>query len=103
MGKRGPPALPDDVKELRGTARPDRAHPRTVPVLSGELRIPSWLEDRALELWHEKTATYRERGISVVGCESLLAQYCSYEAMTVECWREFYEWDAASGYPRPSP
>ena len=103
MGKRGPPPIPDDVKELRGTARPDRAHPRTVPVLRGELRIPTWLEGHALELWHEKTATYRKRGMSVVGCESMLAQYCAYEAMTIECWKDYYSWDPTSEDPRPNP
>ena len=103
MGKRGPPAIPDDVKELRGTARRDRRHPRTVPVLHSELRIPSWLEGLALDLWHEKTARYRERGLSVVGCESMLAQYCAYEAMTIECWKEYYRWDPTSEFPRPNP
>jgi hypothetical protein len=103
MGKRGPPPQPDDVKELRGTARPDRAHPRTVPVLHSELRIPSWLEGHALELWHEKTATYRARGTNVAGCESLLAQYCAYEAMTIECWQAHWRWDPVSEFPRPAP
>ena len=69
MGKRGPQPQPDEVKELRGTMRKDRSHPREVPVLDGDLRIPSWLEGDALDLWHEKLATYRERGMSVVGCE----------------------------------
>jgi hypothetical protein len=96
MGKRGPKAIPDDVKELRGTARPDRAHPRTVPVLHGELRIPTWLEGHAL-------ARYHERGLSVVGCESMLAQYCAYEAMTIQCWKDYYSWDPTSEDPRPNP
>jgi hypothetical protein len=48
------------------------------------LRIPCWLEGRALDLWHEKTATYRERGMSVKGCESMLALFCACEAIIVE-------------------
>jgi hypothetical protein len=103
MGKRGPKAIPDEVKQLRGTARPDRAHPRTVPALYSNLRIPSWLGGLALELWHDKTAMYQERGMNVRGCESMLAQYCAYEAMTVECWQDFYAWDPTSEYPRPNP
>jgi hypothetical protein len=103
MGKRGPKAIPDEVKELRGTARPDRAHPRAVPALHSELRIPSWLEGLALDLWHEKTAMYRERGMNVRGCESMLAQYCAYEAMTIEGWQAYWWWDPASEFPRPNP
>jgi hypothetical protein len=44
MGKRGPAAVPDDVKTLRGTDRKDRAHPRIVPALPGEPVMPEWLE-----------------------------------------------------------
>jgi hypothetical protein len=103
MGKRGPKAIPDDVKQLRGTDRKDRSHPRAVPALRGGVRIPPWLEGLGLELWHEKTATYLERGMNIVGCESMLAQYCAYEAMTIECWQAYYRWDPASEYPRPNP
>jgi hypothetical protein len=72
------------VKQLRGTMRKDRSHPREVPVLNGALRIPPWLEGRALDLWREKTASYSERGMSVKGCESMLALLCAYEAIIVE-------------------
>lgn len=41
--------------------------------------------------------------MSVVGCESMLAQYCAYEAMTIECWKEYYRWDPTSEFPRPNP
>ena len=84
MGKRGPQPQPDDVKQLRGTMWKDRSHPREVPVLNGALRVPLWLEGRALDLWHEKTASYSERGMSVKGCESMLALLCAYEAIIVE-------------------
>ncbi len=66
--------------------RKDRSHPREVPVLNGELRIPCWLEGRALDLWHEKTASYRERGMNIRGCESQLAHYCSYDAAMIALW-----------------
>jgi hypothetical protein len=103
MGKRGPPPTPDDVKELRGTMRKDRSHPREVPLLNGDLRIPSWLEGRALDLWEDKTAMYRDRGMSVKGCESILAQYCAYEAMMVETWLAYYSWRESDGERRPNP
>jgi hypothetical protein len=88
MGKRGPKAQPDDVKELRGTARADRSHPRTVPVLHGDVVMPEWLEGLAdaAEMWRRKVAKYRARGMSVVGCEDQLAHYCAYDAAMIACW-----------------
>jgi hypothetical protein len=89
MGKRGPPATPDEIKALRGTDRPDRAHPRTVPVLHGDPEMPDWLEGlgEAPDVWLNKLAKYRARGMSVVGCEDQLAHYCAFEAAMIACWR----------------
>jgi hypothetical protein len=88
MGKRGPPATPDPIKELRGTDRPDRAHPRVVPELRGEVAMPEWLEglEDAAEMWRRKVAKYRARGMSVVGCEDQLAHYCAYDAAMIRQW-----------------
>jgi hypothetical protein len=88
MGKRGPAATPDAVKELRGTDRPDRAHPRTVPVLHGDPVMPEWLEGLAdaAAMWRRKVAKYRARGMSVVGCEDQLAHYCAYDAAMIASW-----------------
>jgi hypothetical protein len=86
MGKRGPPAQPDDVKQLRGTMRKDRMHPRSVPILHGGVTIPRWLQPLAAELWKAKTAVYAERGMSIRGCESQLAHYCSYDAAMIALW-----------------
>jgi hypothetical protein len=88
MGKRGPKAQPDEVKELRGTARADRLHPRTVPVLPGDPVMPEWLEGlgAAAEMWRRKVAKYRARGMSVVGCEDQLAHYCAYDSAMIACW-----------------
>ncbi|QOZ52874.1 hypothetical protein XH90_17020 [Bradyrhizobium sp. CCBAU 53338] len=55
-----------------------------VSVLDGQPVKPAWLKGRAAKLWAEKVATYVERGQSVVGCESALAQYCSLEASLIE-------------------
>jgi phage terminase small subunit len=86
VGKRGPPLQPDDVKQLRGTARPDRMHPRTVPILRGGVTIPRWLTPLAAELWNERVAVYAERGMSIRGCESQLAHYCNYDAAMIALW-----------------
>jgi hypothetical protein len=98
MGKRGPAATPDDIKELRGTDRPDRAHPRTVPVLHGDAVMPEWLEGlgRAPDVWRGKLAKFRARGMSVVGCEDQLAQHCAYEASVIATWLRGEEPSAAS-------
>jgi hypothetical protein len=58
MGKRGPKATPDPIKELRGTDRPDRAHPRIVPALRGDPVMPDWMEGLgfAEEVWRRKVA-----------------------------------------------
>jgi hypothetical protein len=86
MGKRGPPAQPDDVKQLHGTMRKDRMHPRAVPILHGGTTIPRWLQPLAAQLWKEKTSVYAERGMSIRGCESQLAHYCSYDAAMIALW-----------------
>ncbi len=98
MGKRGPPATPDEIKELRGTDRKVRAHPRVVPALPGEPVMPEWLEGlgAAPDVWRAKVAKYRALGMSVVGCEDQLAQYCAYEASMIACWRRGEEPSAAS-------
>jgi len=86
MGERGPPALPDNVKELRGTLRADRSHPRQVTLLEGDPVKPTWLRGRAAKLWKERVATYRNRGQSVRGCESALAHFCRLDAEMIEMW-----------------
>lgn len=87
MGKHGPPALPDNVKLLRGTLRPDRSHPREVPVLEGEPVKPEWLTGHAASaIWDERVATYRNRGQNVRGCESMLAHYCRLDAEIIAAW-----------------
>jgi hypothetical protein len=98
MGKRGPPATRDHVKQLRGTDRPDRAHPRMVPALSGEPVMPAWLEGlgEAPDVWRRKVAKYRAPGMSVAGCEDQLAQLCAYEASVIARWRGGEEPSAAS-------
>lgn len=88
MGERGPPALPDNVKALRGTLRPDRSHPRQVALLEGDPVKPSWLTGRAAKLWADKVATYRNRGQSARGCEFALAHYCRLDAAVIEMWRK---------------
>lgn len=88
MGMRGPPALPDNVKALRGTLRPDRSHPREVALLAGDPVKPTWLKGPAAKLWREKVATYRNRGQSVRGCESALAHFCALDAAMIEMWRK---------------
>ena len=98
MGKRGPPATPDEIKELRGTDRKDRAHPRIVPALPGEPVMPEWLEGlgEAPDVWRGKVAKYRALGTSVVGCEDQLAQYCAFEASMIAAWRRGEEPTAAA-------
>jgi hypothetical protein len=86
VGKRGPPATPDDVKELRGTARADRMHPRKVPILYGGATIPRWLMPLAAELWKQRTAVYAERGMNIRGCENQLGHYCNYDAAMIALW-----------------
>jgi hypothetical protein len=86
VGKRGPPPQPDDVKQLRGTMRRDRMHPRAVPVLHGGTTIPRWLWPLAAELWKERTAVYAERGMSIRGCESQLGHYCNFDAAMIALW-----------------
>jgi hypothetical protein len=55
-----------------------------VPPLNGDVSRPGWLKGRAARLWDEKVAIYRQRGQSVLGCESALAQYCALEALLIE-------------------
>jgi hypothetical protein len=86
MGKRGPPALPDNVKSLRGTLRPERSHPREVNLLDGDPVKPVWLKGRAARLWNDKVATYRNRGQATRGCESALAHFCCLDAEMIEMW-----------------
>lgn len=40
--------------------------------------------------------------MSVVGCESMLAQNCAYEAMTTQVLKDYYSWDPAGEFPRPN-
>jgi hypothetical protein len=62
VGKRGPPPTPDDVKELRGTMRKDRMHPREVPLLHGGILMPRWLRVLCDPLSNaERQARYRAR------------------------------------------
>jgi hypothetical protein len=98
MGKRGPPATPDEIKELRGTDRKDRAHPRVVPALSGRPVMPDWLEGlgEAPDVWRRKLEKYRALGMSVVGCEDQLAHFCAYEASMIAAWRRGEEPTAAA-------
>jgi hypothetical protein len=98
MGKRGPAATPDEIKQLRGTDRPDRAHPRVVPALRGEPVMPAWLEGLGLapDVWRSKVAKYRAQGMNVAGCEDQLAQLCAYEASVIACWNRGEEPSAAA-------
>ena len=50
----------------------------------------------APDVWRAKVAKYRALGMSVVGCEDQLAQYCAYEASMIACWRRGEEPSAAS-------
>jgi len=83
-----PRALPESVKQARGTAQPCRARRPTVPSLDGDPIRPSWLTARARAIWDEKTAIYAERHQPVRGCEGTLAQYCQLEAELERRWRK---------------
>lgn len=86
MAKRGPKPTPLKVVEGRGTVKKTRTRKQVVPDLEGEPKKPEWLMARAIVIWDEKVAIYKERGQSVVGCESALAQYCQLEAKLEEMW-----------------
>ncbi|MCA6103930.1 hypothetical protein [Bradyrhizobium australafricanum] len=84
MSRPGPKGKPPELKVISGTDQPVRRRERVVSVLDGQPVKPAWLKGRAAKLWAEKVATYADRGQSVTGCESALAQYCSLEASLIE-------------------
>lgn len=84
MAKPGRKKESAQVLKMRGTDRADR--PREAPCehLAGPARKPKWLKGLASDIWDEKLENFDERGQSVRGCESMLAQYCSLEAALIE-------------------
>jgi len=84
VGKPGPKGKPPSLKVVAGTDRPDRRREKLTETVAGEPAKPGWLKGRAAKAWAEKTAIYKARGQSVVGCEAALAQYCALEAALIE-------------------
>jgi len=84
MGARGPKPKPEYLKLIEGTARPDRKTEELVPQLEGVPERPKWLTGRARKLWERKVQTYEKRGLNIVGCEDMLAQYCALEAKIID-------------------
>lgn len=84
MSRRGPKGKPPELKVVAGTDQPCRRRERVVKPVDGLPVRPSWLKGRAAKIWAEKVAAYQNRGQSIVGCESALAQFCALEATLID-------------------
>jgi hypothetical protein len=85
--RRGPKPLPEQLRIVRGTSRPDRGHNHG---LTPQLPVdtpPEWLSPEARELWVTKMTSYAARGLWLGGAEQVLAHYVMLELALVDRWR----------------
>lgn len=90
MPRKGPPALPQDITDARGTtSKKGKANATThlVVPITGEPEMPSSIRTKAQkDLWKKKVNDLTKRGVLVAGCEDQLAVYvCS----MVKFWQDF--------------
>ena len=91
MAKRGTKPKNNVVKINQGTDQKCRNYDELFDNNTDEdIVCPEWLSERAKEIWVEKVSKYTERGQSVSGCESALAQYCALESDLIT---KYYEKD----------
>ena len=93
--KPGPRALPANVIDARGTAKPTRPRHNIVPHLDGEITIPAWLKGRGRKLFIERCDVYAQRRQVIRGCEEALAHYCALSASLEVQWRKEVKVSAA--------
>ncbi len=87
MLKRGPKPMPDSIKRLRGSFQKSRAQPKQLPIVDAKTPVmPSFLQGRAEELWHERIKSYDARGLNVRGAERVLAHLCALDAQMEATW-----------------
>lgn len=96
MAKRGPKSKSPYLKSVAGTDQAGRQKKQDRPGLDGPVSLPAAFGDlknekprlakKVLAIWNEKLQTYKVRGQSVVGYESMLYQYCLLEAAVNECY-----------------
>lgn len=85
----GPPKLPDNVKNLRGTARPDRAQPAGVefPTVSEPPEPPDWLPNsHAVKEWNRLAAILHAHGLLTEASLSALGHMCALHGKLVRLW-----------------
>lgn len=81
MGARGPLAMPDNVRELRGNPG-RRESPRTVRAAPGVPVAPAWLNADGLEEWARVVAMVDPLGILSPGDCAVLTAHC-------DAWAKF--------------
>lgn len=91
--RRGPKGNSPTTQKAKGETRPSRKvetlfadhasrpDPEKIPA-------PDWLNDRAKEIWIDKTNRYRQRNQKIGGFENALAQYCALEADLINLYRK---------------
>lgn len=69
--------IPDRLKVVAGTARPDRANPYAPAANPGTAEAPEWLSERAAELFAQLSATLLGMGIASPDDQAALALLAS--------------------------
>ncbi len=73
----GRPPKPTALKQLQGTARPDRLNPdEPAPVVLQDAQPPAWLKGRARKAWRELAPVLTEMGVLTVADRAALALLC---------------------------
>lgn len=75
MARKGPPPLPPNVVNLRGTARSDRQRAPVLIPVQGEPNRPKYLNAKQRRKFDELVDKFQRRGQQVVGLEDMMAVY----------------------------
>jgi hypothetical protein len=80
MAKPGNKGKSAEIHALQGTEQPGRGRVAAFNPMNGEPAKPKKMTRMGSKIWDERVAKYKARGMSVVGMEESLEEYCELKA-----------------------